>query len=145
MTAGMAYIPGFFAHGLHGRDPTNRLRRHRIHVAACAGERWRRGSPRPRVTSWRCAMGGIRNNPGIHPSSSRGRSRAPPPASPSLGSSPMWAMENWFVSSPVYLTIWTNRPSRLINTSHQVFMNGFSYRPNKRPGRVIPTGKENIR
>jgi DNA replication protein DnaC len=29
---------------------------------------------------------------------------------------------------------------RLINTSHQVFMNGPSYRPNKRPGRVIPTG-----
>ena len=31
---------------------------------------------------------------------------------------------------------------RLINTSHQVFMNGPSYRPNKRPGRVIPTQKE---
>jgi DNA replication protein DnaC len=29
---------------------------------------------------------------------------------------------------------------RLINTSHQVFMNGPSYRPNKRPGRAIPTG-----
>ena len=29
---------------------------------------------------------------------------------------------------------------RLINTSHQVVMNGPSYRPNKRPGRVIPTG-----
>ena len=29
---------------------------------------------------------------------------------------------------------------RLINNSHQVFMNGPSYRPNKRPGRVIPTG-----
>ena len=29
---------------------------------------------------------------------------------------------------------------RLINTSHQVFMNGPSYRPNQRPGRVIPTG-----
>ena len=29
---------------------------------------------------------------------------------------------------------------RLINTSHQVFMNGPSYRPNKRPGRVVPTG-----
>jgi DNA replication protein DnaC len=28
---------------------------------------------------------------------------------------------------------------RLINTSHQVFMNGPSYRPSKRPGRVIPT------
>ena len=27
---------------------------------------------------------------------------------------------------------------RLINTSHQVFMNGPSYRPNKRPGRVVP-------
>jgi hypothetical protein len=25
---------------------------------------------------------------------------------------------------------------RLINTSHQVFMNGPSYRPNKRPGRA---------
>jgi DNA replication protein DnaC len=25
---------------------------------------------------------------------------------------------------------------RLINNSHQVFMNGPSYRPNKRPGRV---------
>ena len=30
---------------------------------------------------------------------------------------------------------------RLINTSHQVFMNGPSYRPNKRPGRVVPTAK----
>jgi DNA replication protein DnaC len=29
---------------------------------------------------------------------------------------------------------------RLINTSHQIFMNGPSYRPNKRPGRVIPAG-----
>ena len=29
---------------------------------------------------------------------------------------------------------------RLINNSHQVFMNGPSYRPNKRPGRVVPTG-----
>ena len=28
---------------------------------------------------------------------------------------------------------------RLINNSHQVFMNGPSYRPNKRPGRVAPT------
>jgi len=28
---------------------------------------------------------------------------------------------------------------RLINTSHQVFMNGPSYRPNKAPGRVVPT------
>ena len=34
---------------------------------------------------------------------------------------------------------------RLINTSHQVFMNGPSYRPNKRPGRVTPTPKEDIR
>ena len=34
---------------------------------------------------------------------------------------------------------------RLINTSHQVFMNGPSYRPNKRPGRVTPTAKEDIR
>ena len=32
---------------------------------------------------------------------------------------------------------------RLINTSHQVFMNGPSYRPNKRPGRVLPTGNTN--
>jgi DNA replication protein DnaC len=32
---------------------------------------------------------------------------------------------------------------RLINTSHQVFMNGPSYRPSKRPGRVIPTGTTN--
>jgi len=31
---------------------------------------------------------------------------------------------------------------RLINTSHQVFMNGPSYRPNKRPGRPDVTGKE---
>jgi DNA replication protein DnaC len=29
---------------------------------------------------------------------------------------------------------------RLINNSHQVFMNGPSYRPNKAPGRVVPTG-----
>ena len=34
---------------------------------------------------------------------------------------------------------------RLTNTSHKVFMNGPSYRPNKRPGRVVPTGKEDIR
>jgi DNA replication protein DnaC len=31
---------------------------------------------------------------------------------------------------------------RLINTSHQVFMNGPSYRPNKRPGRPTSTTKE---
>jgi DNA replication protein DnaC len=31
---------------------------------------------------------------------------------------------------------------RLINTSHQVFMNGPSYRPNKRPGRPDVTAKE---
>jgi DNA replication protein DnaC len=31
---------------------------------------------------------------------------------------------------------------RLINTSHQVFMNGASYRPNKRPGRANATTKE---
>jgi DNA replication protein DnaC len=31
---------------------------------------------------------------------------------------------------------------RLINTSHQVFMNGPSYRPNKRPGRATSTTKE---
>jgi DNA replication protein DnaC len=31
---------------------------------------------------------------------------------------------------------------RLINTSHQVFMNGPSYRPNKRPGRTGVTTKE---
>ena len=31
---------------------------------------------------------------------------------------------------------------RLINTSHQVFMNGPSYRPNKRPGRPTATPKE---
>ena len=31
---------------------------------------------------------------------------------------------------------------RLINTSHQVAMNGPSYRPNKRPGRVASTNKE---
>lgn len=31
---------------------------------------------------------------------------------------------------------------RLINNSHQVFMNGPSYRPNKRPGRVVPQRKE---
>ena len=29
---------------------------------------------------------------------------------------------------------------RLINTSHQCFMNGPSYRPNKAPARVVPTG-----
>lgn len=29
---------------------------------------------------------------------------------------------------------------RLINTSHQIFMNGPSYRPNKRPKSAIPTG-----
>jgi DNA replication protein DnaC len=30
---------------------------------------------------------------------------------------------------------------RLINNSHQAFMNGPSYRPNKAPARVVPTGK----
>jgi DNA replication protein DnaC len=30
---------------------------------------------------------------------------------------------------------------RLINTSHQVLMNGPGYRPHKAPGRVTPTGK----
>jgi DNA replication protein DnaC len=34
---------------------------------------------------------------------------------------------------------------RLINSSHQVFMNGPSYRPNKRPGRINPASKEDIR
>ncbi|NUR58958.1 MAG: ATP-binding protein [Catenulispora sp.] len=29
---------------------------------------------------------------------------------------------------------------RLINTSHQIFMNGPSYRPNKRPKSAVPTG-----
>ena len=29
---------------------------------------------------------------------------------------------------------------RLINNSHQCFMNGPSYRPNKSPSRVVPTG-----
>jgi DNA replication protein DnaC len=29
---------------------------------------------------------------------------------------------------------------RVINSSHQVFMNGPSYRPAKRPGRAVPTG-----
>ena len=32
----------------------------------------------------------------------------------------------------------------LINTSHQVFMNGPSYRPRKRPGQRGTTGKEAI-
>ena len=32
---------------------------------------------------------------------------------------------------------------RLINTSHQVFMNGPSYRPNKRPGRAVPQATTN--
>jgi DNA replication protein DnaC len=30
---------------------------------------------------------------------------------------------------------------RLINNSHGAFMNGPSYRPNKSPSRVVPTGK----
>jgi DNA replication protein DnaC len=34
---------------------------------------------------------------------------------------------------------------RLINTSHQVFINGPSYRPNKRPGRAASTSKEDNR
>jgi len=34
---------------------------------------------------------------------------------------------------------------RLINTSHQVFMNGPSYRPNKRPGRNAEARKEAMR
>ena len=36
---------------------------------------------------------------------------------------------------------------RLINTSHQIVMDGPSYRPNKRPGapqRAIPQGTETI-
>lgn len=32
-----------------------------------------------------------------------------------------------------------SRLDRLINTSHQVFMNGPSYRPTKRPGNNKPT------
>lgn len=32
---------------------------------------------------------------------------------------------------------------RLINTSHQIFMNGPSYRPNQRPGRVVPQSTSN--
>ena len=32
---------------------------------------------------------------------------------------------------------------RLINNSHQAIMNGPSYRPNKSPSRVVPTGKTN--
>jgi DNA replication protein DnaC len=34
---------------------------------------------------------------------------------------------------------------RLINTSHQVVMNGPSYRPNKRPGRAVPTSTPSAR
>jgi DNA replication protein DnaC len=34
---------------------------------------------------------------------------------------------------------------RLINTSHHVFMNGPSYRPNKRPGRVVPQSTTNVK
>ena len=34
---------------------------------------------------------------------------------------------------------------RLINTSHQVFMNGPSYRPNKRPGRAVPQATTNAK
>jgi DNA replication protein DnaC len=34
---------------------------------------------------------------------------------------------------------------RLINTSHQVFMNGPSFRPNKRPGRVVPQSTTNTK
>jgi hypothetical protein len=34
---------------------------------------------------------------------------------------------------------------RLINTSHRVFMDGLSFRPGKRPGRVIPAGRQDIR
>jgi len=34
---------------------------------------------------------------------------------------------------------------RLINNSHQVFMNGPSYRPNNRPGRVIPPDTKTTR
>jgi DNA replication protein DnaC len=33
---------------------------------------------------------------------------------------------------------------RVINTSHQVVMNGPSYRPSKRPGRVVPTQTASI-
>jgi DNA replication protein DnaC len=34
---------------------------------------------------------------------------------------------------------------RLINTSHQIFMNGPSYRPNKRPGRAVPQSTTNAK
>ena len=34
---------------------------------------------------------------------------------------------------------------RLINTSHQVFINGPSYRPNKRPGRTVPRSTTNTK
>jgi hypothetical protein len=31
---------------------------------------------------------------------------------------------------------------RLINTSHQIFMNGPSYRPNNKPGRAVSTSTQ---
>jgi DNA replication protein DnaC len=34
---------------------------------------------------------------------------------------------------------------RLINSSHQIFMNGPSYRPNKRPGRTVPRSTTNTK
>jgi DNA replication protein DnaC len=34
---------------------------------------------------------------------------------------------------------------RLINTSHQIFMNGPSYRPNQRPGRAVPQATTNTK
>lgn len=43
--------------------------------------------------------------------------------------------------NPVVAESLLDRP---INTSHQVFMNGPSYRPNKRPGRATDTTKEAI-
>jgi DNA replication protein DnaC len=34
---------------------------------------------------------------------------------------------------------------RLINTSHQVFMNGPSYRPTKRPGSAVPQSTTKVK
>jgi DNA replication protein DnaC len=50
------------------------------------------------------------------------------------------APDDWYPLFP-NLVVAESLLDRLINNSHQAFMNGPSYRPNKSPSRVVPTGK----
>ena len=72
----------------------------------------------------------------------------PPPADTPGTSAPIAAPQvtalhhDFAVSLPLFPNpvVAESLLDRLINNSHQAFMNGPSYRPNKSPGRVVPTG-----